>query len=202
MRNAFLTSVFLFFVLTSSVAQVAEKAEDISPLLISEKVPAVSITSLSGKTAVLTDIVIEKRSILLFYRGGWCPYCNAHLSAVGEIEKEIINLGYQVIAISPDSPENLKVTMGKDELNYELYSDGSGSLMKAMGLAFKAPENYNKRLSNYSNSQNPGLLPVPSLFILNTEGTILFEYISPDYKHRISTDLLLEVLKQLNKEIK
>jgi len=200
MKKAFFTSSFLFTIVINSFAQLAEKAEDISPLLISEKVPAISITSIEGEEELLTDIVNEKPSIVLFYRGGWCPYCNAHLSEVGEVEETIINLGYQVIAISPDSPENLKITVDKDKLNYKLYSDATGSLTMAMGLAFKAPERYYKRLNNYSNSLNPGILPVPSLFVVDTNGVILFEYISPDYKHRMSANLLLEILKEINKE--
>jgi hypothetical protein len=38
------------------------------------------------------------------------------------------------------------------------------------------------------------------LFVLDTEGTILFEHISPDYKQRISSTLLLAVLGALAEE--
>ena len=72
MKKAFLTSSFLFTIVINSFSQLAEEAEDISPLLISEKVPAVSITSIEGEKELLTDIVNKKPSILIFYRGGWC----------------------------------------------------------------------------------------------------------------------------------
>jgi peroxiredoxin len=52
----------------------------------------------------------------------------------------------------------------------------------------------------YSGDKNSGILPVPSLFVIDTDGTILFEYISPNYKNRITENLLLSVLKDLNKE--
>ncbi|MDH3650524.1 MAG: hypothetical protein OEQ53_12640, partial [Saprospiraceae bacterium] len=68
------------------------------------------------------------------------------------------------------------------------------------GLAFQAPERYADRLFRVSDEQNPGILPVPSLFIVDSDGTILFEYISPNYKQRIGADLLLDVLKNLNLE--
>jgi len=202
MKSVLLTCIIFFTSIAICKAQVAEKAEDISPLMISEKVPAVEIISLDHEAYELTYIVKEKRSILLFYRGGWCPYCNAHLSAVGQVENEILELGYQVIAISPDSPEELRNTLEKEELKYALYSDADGALIQAMGLAFKASDRQQDRLIRYSDGQNPGLLPVPSLFIVDTDGTILFEYISPDYKHRMSADLLLVVLEQLNEENK
>ena len=54
-------------------------------------------------------------------------------------------------------------------------------------------------LLKYSDDKNSGLLPVPSLFVVDTDGTILFEYISPNYKNRITEELLIHVLKDLNK---
>ena len=198
MKNVFY--VLLCFIAVGT-SQVAEKAEDISPLLIGEEMPSVEIISINGESESLSDIVARQRSVVLFYRGGWCPFCNMHLSAVGQLEKEIRELGYQVIAISPDSPEKLKSTMDKGKLKYALYSDSDGTLIKAMGLAFKARERQKEKLSNYSNNKNPGILPVPALFVIDIDGTILFEYISPKYKQRIKPDLLLSVLKHFSLEV-
>jgi peroxiredoxin len=197
MRKATIILI-LGFILPEGIAQIPDNPEDISPLLISEKIPDINLQSLQGESIPLTGKLVEKRSVLLFYRGGWCPYCNAHLSAVGEVEEDILALGYQVIAISPDSPGKLRTTAEKEKLKYTLYSDASGDLMTAMGIAFKAPDRYEKRLANYSDGQNPGILPVPSLFVVETDGTIMFEYINPDYKHRISADLLISVLRNLS----
>jgi hypothetical protein len=44
---------------------------------------------------------------------------------------------------------------------------------------------------------NTSFLPVPSVFVVNTNGDILFEYVSPDFKHRITAELLVSVLKTL-----
>ncbi len=192
--------MLLFISAFTCVAQMAEKNTNISPLLISEKVPDLSVTSIEGDKVPLKDVLKKGSSVMLFYRGGWCPYCNRHLSAVGEIEHEINALGYQIIGFSPDSPENLKVSKDKNDLKYKLFSDADGALSKAMGIAFKAPKRHASRLDKFSAGLNPGFLPVPSVFVVDTHGTILFEYISPDYKQRISSELLLEVLKQLKEK--
>lgn len=192
-----LTLLFTIISGLNLMAQIADKAEDISPLLIGEKIPDITLVSAEGKHETLASITGEKPSVLLFYRGGWCPYCNRHLSDIGTIEDKILNLGYQIIAISPDSPEKLNVTTEKDKLKYRLFSDASGELSKAMGIAFKAPERSLNMLSEYSGGQNSGFLPVPSVFVTDKEGKIIFEYINPDYKIRISADLLLAVLENL-----
>jgi len=198
MKTQILIWTFLFTLLSGTVmAQVPQKAEDISPLLYGEKIPDVPVVSTEGKSRHLTSIVRQKPTVLLIYRGGWCPYCNAHLAEIQEAEQEIIDLGYQLLAISPDSPENLKNSEQKHALKYALYSDADGALIKALGIAFQSREKYQDLLSKRSAGRNAGLLPVPSVFVVDKEGTILFEYINPDYKTRISAGLLLAVLKEL-----
>jgi peroxiredoxin len=179
-------------------AQIADKAEDISPLLIGEKIPDITLMSTAGKQQTLATITGGKPSILLFYRGGWCPFCNKHLAEIETIQDKILELGYQLIAISPDAPPKLTASGEKIKLKYGLYSDGNGAVAQAMGIAFKASERSLGMLSEYSAGQNTGFLPVPSLFVVNPDGVIAFEYINPDYKVRISAKLLIAVLENLN----
>ncbi|MFW5835710.1 MAG: peroxiredoxin-like family protein [bacterium] len=178
-------------------AQIPEKVEDISPLLNGETIPNAVLIATDGKSHQISEIVGAKPTVLLFYRGGWCPYCNTHLAEIQEIETEIIELGYQIVAVSPDSPENLQETDEKRNLNYSLYSDADGTFIKGLGIAFKAPERMSDMLSDRSGGENAGLLPVPSVFIVDTSGKILFEYINPDYRTRLSAGLLITVLKEL-----
>lgn len=198
------TGLFIFttlFAVSATFAQLPEKAEDISPLLYGEKIPNAILVEAGGNSHQLHSLIKEKPSVLLFYRGGWCPYCNRHLAEIQEVEQQVAGLGYQILAISPDSPKNLKVT-GKDQnLNYRLFSDANGELCKKTGIAFKAPEKYGNMLIEKSGGQNEeGFLPVPSVFVVDHEGVILFEYINPDYSTRLSGGLLLAVLRQFSFE--
>jgi peroxiredoxin len=194
--------IFLFAGLATfaASAQLPEKAEDISPLLIGEKIPDVALKATDGSNQQLHNIFGQKPTVLLFYRGGWCPYCNAHLAEIRDAESEVLRLGYQIVAISPDSPENLQATDEKHNLGYSLYSDADGELIKAIGIAFKAPEKYAGMLSEKSDGQNKGFLPVPAVFIVDTSGNIQFEYINPDYKTRLSAGMLLAVLSELKNQ--
>ncbi|MDI6034564.1 peroxiredoxin-like family protein [Flavobacterium sp. LB2P84] len=161
--------------------------------------PNVTLKSVENTDVNVTELISKKRTVLVFYRGGWCPYCNAHLAALGEAEKELLDLGYQIIAISPDAPKSLKVTDDKEKLNYLLLSDSTGELSRAVGIAFQAPENYKAIITKGSEGVNSSFLPVPAVFILNTNAEIEFEHITPNFKNRISNDLLIAVAKSLNK---
>lgn len=179
--------------------ELPQVATDIAPLLVGEKIPNVNLQSVDGESVSLASVLNKKRTVLVFYRGGWCPYCNLHLAALGEAEKELLDLGYQIVAISPDAPKNLKATEEKDKLNYLLLSDSAGALSRAMGIAFQAPDNYKPILIKGSEGVNTNFLPVPSVFIVNLNSEIEFEYITPDYKHRISNELLVAVAQSLKK---
>lgn len=188
--------VLLLMLSFSAFAQVADVAENISPLLIGEKIPNVILQDVNGKD-VQTKSIVNKKTVLVFYRGGWCPYCNAQLSEMQEIESDILKLGYQIVAISPDSPNFLKETTEKDKLKYQLFSDADGNLAKGVGIAFKAPEKYSKMLGKYSDGKNNEILPVPTVYVINADGEIEFMYINPNYKNRLKGKMLLSVLNNL-----
>lgn len=186
------------FVLSQNV--LAESSKSINPLLISETIPKSIVYSVDSMAIETPKIFKNKKTVLLFYRGGWCPYCNQHLSEISSIENKIIEMNYQIIAISPDSPSHIKKTINKEHLNYTIYSDSSGDFIKKMGIAYEAPLLYKPIIKNSSLGVNNSFLPVPSLYILDENQAIVFEYISPDYKNRISSELLLAVLNVLNKK--
>ena len=56
--------------------ELPKTALEIAPLLIGEKIPAVTLLSSEGKTVNLIEIIQKQKTLLVFYRGGWCPYCN------------------------------------------------------------------------------------------------------------------------------
>lgn len=201
----FITGVALAAVTMMGIGEVKaqeiypEKAEDISPLLIGEKIPQVKLTDAIGHIYDLNKAVSSKPTILIFYRGGWCPYCNLQLSGLQEIEEELRKTGYQIIAVSTDK---LKQSMEKGKLSYTLLSDADLSFAKQLGIAFKAPEAYHKMLIKTTAEKNTDmLLPVPSVFILNKKKEIRFEYIEPNFKERISPELLKAVASTLYKDL-
>ncbi len=188
----FLLSVNISFAqMTKSIQEYPAQAEDISPLLIGETIANMTLPDAQGNNIQIGGLFAEKPTILIFYRGGWCPYCNLQLSGLQEIEKELVSLGYQLVAVSTDKPENLRASIEKGKLTYALLSDADLSLAKATGIVFVAPKSYHNFLPESSGGKNKDmLLPVPSIFILNKKGEIRFEYIEPNFKERIPPNLL------------
>lgn len=187
----------LLMICNLAFAQIYPTADDIKPLLIGQKFPEATLQNTEGKAVDLLSLIKKKPSIVVFYRGGWCPYCNAQLSGLAKIEKEITDLGYQIIAISPENFQNIPDIVKKDKVSYTLLSDEGGNLIQKTGIAFKMPANYEGMIARKAKGEVSKLLPVASVFLLNKTGEITFEYINPNYKQRLPEEMLLAVLKTL-----
>jgi peroxiredoxin len=180
---------------------VAPSAHQIRPLLIGAKVPKLFLKTVDGKAFDLNGAIAARPTVIIFYRGGWCIYCNTQMAQLLPIAQQIKDLGFQMIAISPDRPEKLTETIDKHQMGYTLLSDSTMAAAKAFGIAFKLDEPTLAKYAEYginlddASGQSHHLLPVPSVFVLGTDGTIKFEYVNPDYKVRIPPDVLLAAVK-------
>lgn len=202
--------VLLIFLITSCSASesspepsglVPTKALNVEPLLIGESVPDLSVTDIEGHRQSLMELIAEKPSLIIFYRGGWCPYCSAHLSELASLEEEIYGLGYQILAISPDQPEFLRRSVEDQGLGYTLLSDSSMEVARAFGVAYRVDDETVSSLKNNGmdivqrSGHDHQQLPVPAVFITNPSGKILFQYVNPDYRERISGEILMAALR-------
>lgn len=178
--------------------KIAKSAEDICPIKIGTEVPSATIRTIEGNEIDIREVIKGQKAIVIFYRGGWCPYCNLHLSELQNIEGDLLKLGYKIIAISMDKPENLSATIDKHGMKYELYSDSRANACEAFGIAFTVENDYVNKLKSYkmdleaSSGEKHHILPVPSVFLTDDSGKIKFEYVNPDYKVRLNSDLLLK----------
>lgn len=184
--------------MTANRYQAPEKAEDISPLLAGETIPQAMLKDAAGKDFSLNAAVAVKPTVLVFYRGGWCPYCAQQLAGLQELMPELKDNGMQLIAVSTDSPEALTTYTEEKHPAYILLSDADLKLSRQFGIAFKAPKAYEAFLPKTSGGKNKELLlPVPSVFILDKNGVIRFEYINPDFRQRLDPELLNAAVQAL-----
>lgn len=190
--------ISLLFIGCTNQLSIPLVAEDISPILIGEKLPNANFQNAEGEYVQLKAVLEEKPTVLVFYRGGWCPYCNAQLSGLVEIEEDVLELGYQIVAISPDDYKNLQSTIENNSTKYKLLSDPNGKFIKEIGIAFKTSSSLKEYITGKGQKgETSSVMPAPTVMIVDKKGVIKFEYINPNYKERISGEMLLSVLKTI-----
>jgi len=201
MSRLFPIAMLAFGLSIAHAAGIAPAAEAITPLLVGSHVPAVSMHTLDGTTVRLQDAVGGKPTILVFYRGSWCPFCNLQLSKLNGIQDQVKALGYQIIAITPDQPLDIKKTLDKNKLTYTIYSDSDFAAINAFGVGYRVPAEIVEKSRGYGVELPPlpdrsgAGLPVPAVFIIDANGVIQFNYANPDYRIRLSSELLLTAAK-------
>ncbi len=194
----------LFPMLGFSQDEVSENPKDICPILVGEELPDATLKNIDGEDVSISKITKKKKSILIFYRGGWCPYCNSQLGGINEILDEIDSLEFQVLAISPDKGENLKKTIDKKKLKYTLLSDASMEYARDLGIAFRLKEKTRKKYKLFgidlekASGENHYQLPAPAVFVVDEKGVIQFSYVNPNYKVRLKPEILLTVLQNMD----
>ncbi len=188
---------------------IAESADQITPLKSGEQAPAFVVLDADGEEFSFDPDALDRPAVLITFRGGWCPFCNMHLSELRTVVPEISAMGVDVLFLSGDRPEMLYASLAQDtqetiaDLDYKIYSDADAQAAIALGIAFKASERtINGRISKGqdiedSSMLNHGVLPVPAVYAIDTSGTIRFDFVEPDYKVRLPSEELLAVAKEL-----
>lgn len=194
-------AILLASVVSVSAQTVAPSPAAVRPILIGAAAPDAQLRTMDGKPVSLKTTLGGKPAVVIFYRGGWCPYCNAHLREIKDAQKELTALGYTTVAISPDRPEELAKTSKKHDLPYMLLSDSKFEAAGAFGIAFQLDPDTLSKYAHYgvdlrkSSGEPHDWLPVPSVFLIGKDGTVKFSYTNPDYKIRLKATALLAVAK-------
>jgi peroxiredoxin len=185
-------------------ASPAASAETAQALKTGQTTPQVSLLTPEGEAFDLGAAVREQPTVLIFYRGGWCPYCIRHLAALQEIEEDLLGMGFQIIAVSPDTPAGLQPTVQKNELNYQLLSDREMKAASSYGVAFIVPDDIRTKYEDYgidlaSVPGNPDAkwLPVPAIFLIDAEGVVRFVHTNPNYKVRMDPADILDAAEDI-----
>jgi len=201
--------ISLLFSLNASAKDYFDQAEEVTPLLPGMSIPTFTAITPEGKSVTFDPTQLTKPFVLTFYRGGWCPYCNAHLGEMQMMEKKLIEMGFDVYFISPDQPsflleslkdQELKATL-KEEKGHHLLSDASMDVSKAFKIAYKVDditvEKYKKWNIDLEKASgfDHHLLPAPATFLVGKDGIIQFQYVNPDYKIRLAPEILHIVAK-------
>jgi len=180
---------------------VANSAAEAVPIKVGDRVPNAPLGNQVGKSVQLRSVLRSKPTVIIFYRGAWCPFCNAHLSDLATIEGDLRKRGYQIIAISPDIPSELAKMAEKDHLTYKMFSDSTAEAMKKFGVAFRVEDaTYTKYRDSYhidlerSSGQTHHILPVPSVFIIDKSGKVIYVHSNPDYKVRLKGSEILSAI--------
>jgi peroxiredoxin len=162
-------------------------------LAVGSMAPNVVLNLADGTSQNLADLYKDKTVVLFFYRAYWCPVCNKHLSAFAEEAGKLEEKGVKLIAITPETYENITKTREQTGIKFTVVSDADDSILKAFKVDFKVTDKYQQMIQDRlnasiakTNANGEAILPVPATYIIDKTGKIVYRQFDPNYKNRAS----------------
>jgi peroxiredoxin len=156
---------------------------------VGDMAPEFSLTNAAGETIRLSDYLKEGPVVLTWYRGGWCPYCNLTLRALQLELPTFKALGANLIALTPELPDQSLSTAEKHDLAFEVLSDIDNNVARAYGIVYQLTDDvaaiYADKfdLSAY-NGNDANELPLAATYVINEQGEIIYAFLDADYRNR------------------
>jgi peroxiredoxin len=108
-----------------------------------DRFPTLTFNLIDGETIELPDALEGSYGVVLFYRGSWCPYCNAQLRAFQRAQGRLAQVGAQVVAVSVDDEATTKALIAKHELEFPVgHSADADAVADATGAFVNTEPGY------------------------------------------------------------
>jgi peroxiredoxin len=102
--------------------------------------PKLTISTTDDQTFTLPDTFAGDFGVVLFYRGSWCPYCNAQLRAFERAGQTLADNGIRVAALSVDDKETTAALVEKHKLTFPVGYGADARALAGLTGAFASPD--------------------------------------------------------------
>lgn len=171
-------------------------------LAVGAMAPAFTLPDATGMRVSLADVLARGPAFVIFYRGGWCPYCNLQLRAWQRQLPAIQAAGATLLAISPQMPDASLTTAEKNALAFPVLSDAGNAVARAFGLVYSMPAEIRAALTANGkplpgfNGDESWELPITASFLIRPDGRVAVADIELDYRRRMDPTAMLAALTE------
>ncbi len=183
------------------VARLAENSVGLEAPRPGETMPPFLLPDETGRLVSLSSLLEKGPVVVSFNRGHWCPYCQLNVDALARAEPEVLALGAQIVAISPETCEWAAQLKAYAQAPFHVLSDLDGGYALELSLLFWVGEEKQRAMASggfdlvHFQANDTWMLPIPATFVVGSNGVILARYVDPDYRRRMEVEDLLEALR-------
>ena len=168
-----------------------DDAKRLEPVRNGEEAPDFTLEDVQGNPVTLSAARGKTATVVVFYRGYWCPFCGRQLAELRSLLKGDEQV--RLLAISVDDHETTKKFIekissdGKGSVNYVMLSDPEHKVIDSYGLHDPA----------YDGTKFDGI-PHPAVYVIDKTGRVAWSKVESDYKVRPSNADIRAALESLN----
>lgn len=161
-----------------------------SQIIIGEPLASITLRNAAG-TKVSSDAWRGRPSILMFFRGNWCPLCMAQIKELAGRYRDIEAIGVRTVLISPQPHENTVALARAHNVNFEFYTDEGNDAARALGIDHPGGLPAGMQALGYERDT-----VLPTVIITDARGIVVWAHETDNYRVRPEPDLYLEILRK------
>jgi len=159
-------------------------------LQVGDTAPDFLLPDAHGRLVSSEHLRGEGPLVVSFYRGGWCPFCNAELRALQAAKFEFDRLKANLVVLSPetrDLPRQLKRQLN---LDLTMLADVDHGVAISYGVLFRVPEETKAHYAGqgydfgHRHGSTEWMLPIPATFVIDQDGVVRSSFVEPDFTIR------------------
>lgn len=194
-------------IVVRAVNELIASRRAVRALKAGETAPEFQLKNDLGEPVSSMDLLKRGPLVLMFYWGSWSAICRAELHALQLALPRIESLGATLIGVSQNASADAREMRQLTGLTFQLLSDPHGLVADDFGLRWAIPEYlrlvFAARGVNLPdiNSDDSWTLPLPARYVIETNGTVSYSEINPDYRIRPEPSDLYPTLKRLARNV-
>jgi peroxiredoxin len=187
--------------LGAEIEKLAESGIARKALQVGAKAPDFTLPDAHGKSVTLSTLLVKGPAVVTFYRGGWCPFCDLQLRAYDGALGAIHDLGAELVAISPQTPDYALSDVEKKRLTFPVLTDKGNRVARTFKLVFALSDELRKLQTHFGsvlpkfNGDDSWELPMPGTFVLDRHGVVRFASVDPNWMVRVEPAAIIEALR-------
>jgi len=122
---------------------------------------------------------LGKKSIVMFYRGNWCPLCMTQIKELSEEYQSLEAKGIQTILISPQPHKNTKKLADKYNVGFIFLVDKDNKVAKQLNILGKNGLPAGFQVFGYDSDT-----VMPTIILLDEKGKIIHSDLTSNYRVR------------------
>jgi peroxiredoxin len=168
---------------------------------LGEAIPPFLMPDHEGRLVALADLIGDAPLVIAFHRGHWCPYCRMTVAAIAEAQTRLAPA--RIVAISAEVQRFTRRIRAEAGARFSFLSDIDADYAASIGLAIvvepamrEVMKRSGTRIPDFQGSKG-WILPIPAVFVLDSQGIVRARHVDPDYRRRMEIDELVSAVHRL-----
>ncbi len=169
-------------------------------LKVGEKVPAFESDTYAGEKVSSADLMEMGPLLVIFYRGGWCPFCNFQVRQITQAYSRFQERQVTPVLISVDKTDGALLLQEAYDIPFPVLSDSKlaahqsfNTIIELDKASYEKYKSFGVDLEAWSGLDHHKM-SAPAIFLVGKDSKVLWSHVALDYKTRPSVEQLLGVI--------